>query len=213
MPRVTADEKTATRERIVAAACKLFRQKGFEQATTREIARRAGIASGTLFNYFPTKEALVTALVAEDFGRAASDFARRRRAGADLEEDLFLHVSTTLRRLKPHRKYLAPVLETSLSPLTSGGLGDAGGAIRVNHLEAVVRIMADHGCPPPSQLGLQLYWTLVTGLLAFWVADASPRQEDTLAMLDQSISMFVGWLPTDGGGAGETQSTNERWDG
>jgi hypothetical protein len=40
-----------------------------------------------------------------------------------------------------------------------------------------------------------LYWTLYTGVLAFWSKDASPRQEDTLALLDQSLAMFVGWLP------------------
>jgi hypothetical protein len=41
-----------------------------------------------------------------------------------------------------------------------------------------------------------LYWTLYTGVLAYWSSDASPRQEDTLALLDQSLAMFVGWLTT-----------------
>jgi hypothetical protein len=45
-----------------------------------------------------------------------------------------------------------------------------------------------------SAVALQLYWTLVTGALAFWAGDSSPRQEDTLALLDQSLAMFTGWL-------------------
>ena len=40
----------------------------------------------------------------------------------------------------------------------------------------------------------QMYWTLYLGVLAHWINDKSPKQEDTLALLDQSIAMFVGWL-------------------
>jgi AcrR family transcriptional regulator len=49
---------TTTRDRILEAALKLFSQKGFLGATTREIAREAGVAEVTLFRHFPTKEAL-----------------------------------------------------------------------------------------------------------------------------------------------------------
>ena len=31
-------------------------------------------------------------------------------------------------------------------------------------------------------------------MLMFWAQDRSPKQEDTLALLDQSLAMFVGWL-------------------
>jgi AcrR family transcriptional regulator len=49
---------TGTRARIVAAALDLFAERGFAQATTAEIARRAGVAEKTLFSHFKTKEAL-----------------------------------------------------------------------------------------------------------------------------------------------------------
>ena len=39
-----------------------------------------------------------------------------------------------------------------------------------------------------------MYWLLYTGVLAFWTKDASVKQEDTLALLDQSMKMFVAWL-------------------
>ena len=60
---------------------------------------------------------------------------------------------------------------------------------------AVAAIAARHGhSTAPSPTALQLYWTLYTGILAFWSTDASPRQEDTLALIDDSLSMFVAWL-------------------
>ena len=61
--RITIEEKNATRQRIIQAAVALFRTGGFEATTTRDIARASEIATGTLFNYFDTKEAIVSALL------------------------------------------------------------------------------------------------------------------------------------------------------
>jgi AcrR family transcriptional regulator len=47
-----------TRDRILETALKLFSQKGYLGATTRDIAKEAGIAEITLFRYFPSKEKL-----------------------------------------------------------------------------------------------------------------------------------------------------------
>lgn len=51
-----AENKAATEKRIVTAALGLFQSRGFEATTTKAIAKKAGIAEGTFFNYFPTKE-------------------------------------------------------------------------------------------------------------------------------------------------------------
>ncbi|MBJ6761801.1 TetR family transcriptional regulator [Myxococcaceae bacterium JPH2] len=52
-------KKRATRAAIQRAALQLFTQQGYDQTTTEEIARAADVSLGTLFNYFPNKEALV----------------------------------------------------------------------------------------------------------------------------------------------------------
>jgi AcrR family transcriptional regulator len=48
----------ATRGRIVGAAVKAFAEKGFEAASTREIAQRAGVDQGLLTYHFPSKDEL-----------------------------------------------------------------------------------------------------------------------------------------------------------
>ena len=50
--------KALTRERIIQAAFELISDKGFAGASTREIARRAGVAEITLFRHFASKENL-----------------------------------------------------------------------------------------------------------------------------------------------------------
>jgi hypothetical protein len=64
----------------------------------------------------------------------------------------------------------------------------------VGHLEIVAALAARHGFGQLPPTALQLYWTLYTGVLVFWANDKSPKQEDTLALVDDSLDMFVGWL-------------------
>jgi AcrR family transcriptional regulator len=193
--RVTAEVKAATRRRILEAARDRFSEAGFEAATTREIAAAAGIAVGTLFNYFPSKEAIVMALVAEALGEARCQFEGRPR-GESLVEDLFALIAAELRGLGPHRGYLRPVLETALSPLARTEASPDGEAIRIEHLEAVGRLVAVR-VPGESlsPVAWNLYWTLYTGVLAFWACDSSPHQEETLAVLDHYLRAFVASLP------------------
>lgn len=187
--RVTAQTKADTRNRILEVARRLFVGSGFAATTTRDIADAAGIASGTLFNYFPAKEAVLAVLVNE----AVADVPATAGGADALEEDLFALVAAGMRKLKPLRKFLPALLETALSPLAAAPPEEPAG-FRTSHLEAVAALAAAHGHRDLSPTALQLYWTLYTGVLVFWASDASPKQEDTLALLDDSIDMYVTWL-------------------
>ena len=57
----SADKRT----RLLEAALCLFTELGFQQTSTAAIARAAGVAAGTLFLYFPSKEALLNTLYVE----------------------------------------------------------------------------------------------------------------------------------------------------
>lgn len=189
--RVTAEIRLATRERILETSRQLFAENGFEAATTRDIAEKAEIGVGTLFNYFPTKEAIVATLAADAVAATLKGFDA---AEADsLEEELFAFIAAGLRKLKPFRKQLPLVLETALSPLAAGGNGEVQ-TLRVLHLETASQLIRRRNGGELSPVALQIYWSLYTGLLLFWANDRSPRQEDTLALLDHSMEMFAGWL-------------------
>src|SRR5437764_371941 len=142
--RITNDAKQATRRRIVEAARRLFARDGFDGAATRDLAREAGIAAGTLFNYFPTKEAVAMSLAAEALTEARDSCDGKRR-GESLEEDLFAFIAAGLRSLKPLRGYLRPVLEGPLSPLAGSSAVPEGESLQTDHLEKVGEILARHG--------------------------------------------------------------------
>jgi AcrR family transcriptional regulator len=65
-------QKQARRQRIEAAARAVFGERGYDGATTREIAERADVSIGTLFAYAPDKRALL-AMVFRDGLRAMTE--------------------------------------------------------------------------------------------------------------------------------------------
>jgi len=66
----------ARREQILGAATRVFAEKGFGRATTREVAREAGVSEGTIYNYFEDKESLLMAIMdgLNETERRAKDF-------------------------------------------------------------------------------------------------------------------------------------------
>src|SRR5579864_997140 len=57
------------REQILAAAMRLFSRRGFDGATTRAIARSAGVNEAIIFRHFTSKEKLYWAVVSEQMGQ------------------------------------------------------------------------------------------------------------------------------------------------
>ncbi|WP_197938768.1 TetR/AcrR family transcriptional regulator [Phytohabitans flavus] len=68
------------RARVLDAADEIFATKGVG-ASTEEVAKRAGVGVGTVFRHFPTKEALLEAVLVARFGRLAEE--ARGLVGAD----------------------------------------------------------------------------------------------------------------------------------
>jgi TetR/AcrR family transcriptional regulator, cholesterol catabolism regulator len=61
--------KQERRDRLYEAALALFHEQGYEQTTVDQITRSAGLAKGTFFNYFPTKDAVLRYMGEREIGR------------------------------------------------------------------------------------------------------------------------------------------------
>ncbi len=62
MPRVVAEYKVQARRRIVEAAQRVFRRKGFRAATMDDVAREIGVSKGAIYLYFRAKSELLAAI-------------------------------------------------------------------------------------------------------------------------------------------------------
>ncbi|MGC1782296.1 MAG: TetR/AcrR family transcriptional regulator [Acidobacteriaceae bacterium] len=84
---VTKEQAVQNRERILAAAERLFRQKGVDAVGLAELMQEAGFTQGGFYNHFASKEALVSEVIgkAVDKGQRqlGTAIARSRQRGVD----------------------------------------------------------------------------------------------------------------------------------
>lgn len=85
--------------RLLAAAGRLFRQKGFAATTVREIAAAAGMLPGSLHYRYPTKEALLLALMERGMRHAMDTVRAAAERGRDPVESMRLALGAHLRLL------------------------------------------------------------------------------------------------------------------
>jgi len=69
----TNSSETETRIRILQAARRLFSHRGYDGTTTRDLARKAGVAEGTLFRYFENKKAILIAVATQGWFELLTD--------------------------------------------------------------------------------------------------------------------------------------------
>jgi TetR/AcrR family fatty acid metabolism transcriptional regulator len=74
----------ARRNQILDAAARVFAEKGFHRATTKEIAQAAGVSEGTIYNYFANKGDLVIGIITRlaKFDQLDSEFAQAFQSDA-----------------------------------------------------------------------------------------------------------------------------------
>jgi AcrR family transcriptional regulator len=70
----------ATWEAIVEAAAQILERRGAEALTTNAVAERAGVSIGTLYQYFPDKQAILAAAARRELGEGSAAAPSRRRA-------------------------------------------------------------------------------------------------------------------------------------
>ncbi len=121
MRRTPKQERAqATVDAILEAAAQLLVAGGMERLSTNRIAKRAGVSVGTLYQYFPDKEAVVVALGERVLDRQFAMFERDLLALLELEDELEDKVRALVRSVLD-RKRMEPELSRAL--LASGTFG------------------------------------------------------------------------------------------
>jgi AcrR family transcriptional regulator len=99
----------SARERILAAAEKLFAERGFDHTSTARVAAEAGVPHGLIFYHFKTKMDLLLALIRDDRVTALDDLRPALDTGTGLHQaviELWIRLSTLLGQPSAVRKII-----------------------------------------------------------------------------------------------------------
>lgn len=88
-----------TRGRIISEAFALFAERGFHAVSVRDIAEAVGIKDASLYNHFPSKQAIFDAIVSEAVEQTRRSF-RERRILVDVTDDTTPYENMTPERLR-----------------------------------------------------------------------------------------------------------------
>jgi AcrR family transcriptional regulator len=118
--------KSERRERLYEAALTLFRTQGYETTTVDQITRQAGLAKGTFFNYFPTKDAVLRYMGTREIGRLGGTMLSTGNGGHSPLAKLKRLMSTLATSLENDRDLVCLVFRKGIS-VADLLAGDAGG--------------------------------------------------------------------------------------
>jgi len=183
-----------TRRRIFDSALALFRDRGFNETTMRDIAREADVALGAAYYYFDSKDAIVMAF-----------YQRTQDELAPLVSDALSHTHGFKQRLAavirmkldycaPNRRLMA-ALATHIDPQHPlSPFGEQTRAIRDADTRFFQSALEGGYIKVPNDLAThlpRLLWLYQMGLLLFWVYDRSPRQWRTTQLFEKTLSVVA----------------------
>jgi AcrR family transcriptional regulator len=193
-PGKREQNKEQTKRRILNAALQLFKEKGLDRTTTKEISKRSGIAEGTLFNYFKTKEDLALYFFQKETEDLIVWFrADGRLQKAPLSEKLFAIIHRQLGYIEPYEDFIGAVFCRSLQPSSRlSPLSFESQELRFKYLRFIREVLAEaeekEEIPPVGGLGAYAVGLFYLGVVAFWLQDGSRGKQKTLALLDRALN-------------------------
>lgn len=182
-----------TRLRVQDAALSLFREKGFDATTMRDVAAAAGLSLGAAYHYFPGKEAIVMAYYEAVQRQHAAEVAEAVRTTADVRQRLRATFHAVLRILANDRKVLGALLRFTGQP--GHPLSFLGAGTRDLQLRSIATFAAPlEGLAMPADfrpVAALMLWAMHMGILLYFLYDESPGQARTHRLADGAIDLFL----------------------
>jgi AcrR family transcriptional regulator len=194
-------KKEQTKKKLLEVSLRLFQEEGFAKTTMRDIARKCGIALGTTYNYFPTKEHLALYFFERALDEVMERYRREEPPDAPLEEKLFLLLSIELEKIAPYEEFLHLILTHAVVPtsrLHPSSLDSQ--RLKMRYLDFVGKILEDSKDTGEfasfgfDSMILSAFWVFHLGIMMFWMNDESRKKEDTYVLLDKSLRFILSAL-------------------
>ena len=198
MSKETKETKTAkgeqTRTLILNAALDLLAERGYEKATMRAIAEKAGVSLGNAYHYFKSKEHLVQAFYhrthEEHVAASQPVFEKEKKLKTRLLEVLHLKIQT----LEPYHEFAGVLFKTAADPHSPlNPFGHDAAPVRRDSIQLFESLVSDVSTRLPADLKTELpylLWLYHMGIILFWIHDQSPKRARTYYVIDRTVDLI-----------------------
>jgi AcrR family transcriptional regulator len=184
-----------TRNRILDAALRLFRDRGFDQTTMRDVATEAGVATGAAYYYYRSKQDLVMAFYLRTDEQSRPVFAEVIAATRSLRKRLGGIIDAKFAQFEDHRSLLTALLKAGVDPRDPlSPFGAETRQVRDDSIAWFARALEDSDTSIPKDLAPhlpRLLWLYHMGLVYFWIIDESPGQVRTRRLTAGTLDLIL----------------------
>ncbi len=134
------------RDQILSAAREVIGENGYAQSSVDQIAKRAGLSRSTVYEYFPSKEAILRGSFAAHREQLAEELARCIERASGLEEQLAAFFEICLSRVDGNREFFLAIafpLPLDEASAAEGPGGTEFALVIKNFNDAVDRILSE----------------------------------------------------------------------
>jgi AcrR family transcriptional regulator len=193
--RPATNKADQTRARILDAALRLFRERGFERTTMRDVAGEAEVATGAAYYYFRSKEELVMAFYLRTSEEARDELARALASSKDLRKRMQRMIDLKFEQFAEHRDLMRALLTVGVDPRHPlSPFGDETKEVRDETIGWYARALEDSDVKAPKDIAPHLpglLWMYHMGLIYFWLIDDSPGQRRAHKLADTTLDLVV----------------------
>ena len=200
--KISQSAKEKTKIKILQSAVDLIIEKGFDNASLREMAKNAGVSNPTIYNYFPSKEKLLYAYIEQKHKVAITTIQEIEDFHTyTLREQLQTFIETELELYLEDREFIIQITDMVFhsSGLKMGKLYETN-ALFIETVDEMlsIAIEAEEIAEPPFREHVpKLFWDYYIMVVAYWVKDDSEMFENTTQFIDHSLGLAEAVLHSD----------------
>jgi AcrR family transcriptional regulator len=184
-----------TRNQILETAMLLFREKGYDGTTMRDIAARMDIAVGNAYHYFRSKDELVVAFYERLNNEQAELAYSALLQHKSLKERLIAAVRCKLGVVADHRDLCISLFAMAVKPNSVvNPFGDSTRGARAKSQSIFRQAVEGSATSVPDDLKdilPMLLWLYYMAVLLYWLHDTSPLQHKTNELIELSAQIIA----------------------
>jgi AcrR family transcriptional regulator len=184
-----------TRAAILESALTLFRERGFDATTMREVARRAGVSSSNAYYYFASKDHLVQGFYAESHLEHLALCEERLESTTDFKQRLLAVLTTKLDAPEAYHRFAGQLFKSAGDPKSPlHPFSPESAPVRDASIALMARVLDGSRLKVPADLRVELpylLWLHLMGIVLFWIHDESPGRRRSYRLVERTTEIVA----------------------